>query len=397
MTILRVHENSAIKGGSEVYIRDVTTELEKRGVHNILLFIETQASGFKIFVNGEWRCDTTKRNLISALNSALKDFCIDLVHIHGLSAIAAIDYFLSHYKVVRTMHEPRMVCPGYSKFWMTDGIACPIKYGPHCLYHAYTQKCFRSRKPINVLKDYRRTEFEVKNAGKRYAAILTMSEFIRDEAIKGGLPPEKVICNPHFTKFDLPYSPFTGSKRIFLFVGRLIKHKGIYPLLDGVIPILKQDENNYLYIVGDGPLYGYVMGFVKRHCMKKQVRVEKWKSSAEISALMKEAYCVLFPSIYPEAFGLVGIEAGMHSKPVIGFNSGGISTWLKNGFNGYLLNQFSAQALQESLLKMMNHPNEYEKMSRNAWELASSYFSPKRHVEKLIEIYSACIDRKSPS
>lgn len=390
MTILRVHENASIKGGSEVYIRDVSIELEKLGISNILLFIEEQLQGYKIFLNREWICNIQKRDLVLTLDGILKDHNIDIVHVHGLSIIKAIDYLLSRYKVVRTMHEPRMVCPGYGKFWVTDGKSCTTKYGFHCFYHAYTQKCFRSRKPLNVLKDYRRTVFEVNNA-HRYAAILTMSEFIRREAIKGGIPANKVICNPHFTKFELPYLPFVGSKRQFLFIGRLIEHKGIHYMLDAMLPVLQNDSNNLLRIVGDGPLYTKVLDFVKDHQLHDQIIIEKWKSSGEVSVLMKKSYCLLFPSIYPEAFGLVGIEAAMHSKPVIAFNVGGVSTWLKDNFNGYLLDEVSAPALYSAIQKMIDNPEQYQLMSKNAWELASSYFTPKRHVGKLLEIYNKCI------
>ncbi|WP_152267594.1 glycosyltransferase family 4 protein [Agriterribacter humi] len=391
MTILRVHENPTIKGGSEVYIRDVSEQLESRGIKNILLFITEEQPGYRIFVNREWISNIPKEDLTITLDDILKDYKIDLVHIHGLSIVKAIEYMLSRYKVVRTMHEPRMVCPGYGKFWVTDGKPCTVKYGFHCFYHAYTQKCFRSRMPFNVFKDYQRTEFEVKNAGKRYAAILTMSEYIRNEAIIGGIPEEKVICNPHFTKFELPYLAFEERERKFLFVGRLIEHKGIYQLLDAILPVLQQNADTALQIIGDGPLYNYVMDFVKGHQLQHQIVVEKWKSSAEISTLMKTSYCVLFPSIYPEAFGLVGIEAAMHSKPVIAFNTGGVSTWLKNNFNGFLLNEVSADALRGSIQKMIDNPEQYKQMSKNAWELASSYFSPKRHVEMLIDIYLKCL------
>lgn len=386
MTILRVHENSVIKGGSEVYIRDVSSELEKHGIKNILLFIEDQGYEFKLFLNHKQLSKVRKRNLVYFLDQLLKKYPIDLVHIHGLSDIQTIDYFLSRYKVVRTMHEPRMVCPGYSKFWVTSGKPCMIKFGYHCFYHAYTQKCFRSRKPLSVLKEYKRVGFEVANA-KRYAAILTMSEFIRDEAIKGGIPAEKIICNPHFTKFKLPYSSFKQSKKIFLFIGRLIEHKGIRYLLSAALPVLQRHTDARLFIVGDGPLHHYVMDFIAKNQVGRQIIVEKWKSSSEISELMKKSYCILFPSIYPEAFGLVGIEAAMHSKPVIAFNVGGVSTWLKDQFNGFLLNEISTSSFSDAIQKMIDNPELYQKMARNAWELASSYFTSERHVSRLMEVY----------
>ena len=303
---------------------------------------------------------------------------------------SAIDYFLSRYKVIRTMHEPRMVCPGYSKFWVTSGTPCAIKFGYHCFYHAYTQKCFRSRKPLSVFNDFKRTEFEVANA-KRYAAILTMSEFIRNEAIHGGIPAEKVICNPPFTEFKLSFFPFEQKEKKFLFIGRLIEHKGVHHLLHAILPILQSDANNHLHIVGDGPLFHYVMDFIAKNQIQKQIIVEKWKTSAEISELMKKSFCVLFPSVYPEAFGLVGIEAGMHSKPVIAFNVGGVSTWLKDQFNGFLLDEVSTSSFSAATQRMIDNPELYQKMARNAWELANSYFTPERHVSMLMEVYHRCI------
>ena len=390
MTVLRVHENPAIKGGSEVYIRDVSLELEVRGIKNILLFIEAKKSTVSIYLNREHKTTVTQANLVHSLDKIIRNYSIDIVHIHGLSNPQAIDYFLSNFTVVRTMHEPRMVCPGYGKFLVASGKPRTVKFGLHCFYHAYTQKCFRSRNPLNVINAYRNTMFEVNDASKRYAAILTMSEFIRKEAIKGGINPDKVICNPHFTKFKLPYLPFEGTQKRFLFVGRLIEHKGIYQLLDAMLPVLQGSITNFLQIVGDGPLYKYVTNFINVHHLQNQIIVEKWKSSEDISALMKASYCVLFPSIYPEAFGLVGIEAGMHSKPVIAFNNGGVSTWLKDNFNGFLLDDVTADALRESIQRMINNPELYKQMSKNAWELASSFFSPKRHVEMLIEIYKKC-------
>lgn len=390
MTVLCVHENSAERGGSEVYIRDVSSELEKSGIKNILLFIEDHGYEFGIFFNHEQLPKIRKTNLIYFLDQLLKDYSIDLVHMHGLSDIQTIDYFLSRYKVVRTMHEPRMVCPGYSKFWVSSGKPCTIKFGYHCFYHAYSQKCFRSRKPLSVLKEYRRVEFEVANS-KRYAAILTMSEFIRNEAIKGGISADKVICNPPFTYFKLPFSPFEEMGKRFLFVGRLIEHKGIHYLLSAILPVLQRYTDARLYIVGDGPLYHYVMDFIDKNQVRGQIIVEKWKSSSEISELMKKSYCILFPSIYPEAFGLVGIEAAMHSKPVIAFNVGGVSTWLKDQFNGFLLNEISIFSFSDAIQKMIDNPGLYRKMSKNAWELASSYFTSERHISMLMEIYHRCI------
>ena len=69
--------------------------------------------------------------------------------------------------------------------------------------------------------------------------------------------------------------------------------------------------------------------------------------------ILHKSYVVLFPSIYPEAFGISGIEAMMRAKPVVAFNVGGVSTWLEHNKTGILvqsLNQMNTLQLLRKLL-----------------------------------------------
>ena len=51
-----------------------------------------------------------------------------------------------------------------------------------------------------------------------------------------------------------------------------------------------------------------------------------------IDNYLSRASVVVFPSIYPESFGIVGIEAMMRGRPVVGFDVGGVKDWLKNPY-----------------------------------------------------------------
>jgi glycosyltransferase involved in cell wall biosynthesis len=393
MTILHIHENVDIRGGSEVYIRDVMEELYKRGIGSIFLVVEKVKSHYKVYVNRILVCDIHQRKLTKTLTDILKDYRIDIAHIHGITDTQIIKYFLSRYKVIRMMHEPRLVCPGQGKFWAVQGKPCKKKYGLHCLFHAYSQRCLMSRMPLNVVKSYLNTQFEVKTASYIYKAIVVMSIYIKSEAIKAGIPAEKIILNPYFTKFKLPFSPFESKSKHFLFIGRLAEYKGVSYLLNAMYSILNKYNDVYLNIVGDGFLYSDIETFIFEKQLEGRIILEKWKSSEEISQLMKESYCILFPSIYPEAFGLVGIEAAMHSKPVIAFNSGGISTWLINDYNGYLLDEISVTNFSRSIEQIINIPlSDYCVMSKNAWEYANLHFTPQRHIDMLIDSYKKCME-----
>jgi glycosyltransferase involved in cell wall biosynthesis len=52
--------------------------------------------------------------------------------------------------------------------------------------------------------------------------------------------------------------------------------------------------------------------------------------------LFGEADLLVVPSIWPEPFGQVGPEAGLHGVPVAAFAVGGTPSWLTDGVNGRL-------------------------------------------------------------
>ena len=61
-----------------------------------------------------------------------------------------------------------------------------------------------------------------------------------------------------------------------------------------------------------------------------------WLERERIDTLMSDADLLVLPSLWPEPFALVGLEAARHHLPVAAFAVGGIPDWLRPGMNGYL-------------------------------------------------------------
>ena len=53
-------------------------------------------------------------------------------------------------------------------------------------------------------------------------------------------------------------------------------------------------------------------------------------------ALLAQSDLLVLPSLWPEPFALVGLEAARHRLPVAAYAVGGIPDWLTSGENGYL-------------------------------------------------------------
>jgi glycosyltransferase involved in cell wall biosynthesis len=100
--------------------------------------------------------------------------------------------------------------------------------------------------------------------------------------------------------------------------------------------------------------------------------------------LIEQADLLVVPSLWPEPFGLVGIEAGSQGLPAVAFDVGGISDWLIPGYSGELApgNPPTAGGLADAIARALSDPSHYADLSRGAREVAGR-FTLAEHVSKL--------------
>ena len=100
---------------------------------------------------------------------------------------------------------------------------------------------------------------------------------------------------------------------------------------------------------------------------------------------------VVVPSVWPEPFGIVGIEAMAYGKPVIAFDVGGISEWLEDGKTGFIIKLRDEAALAEKLNLLLQNPNLALRMGTQARESVEKRFVPDIHVERLLSIFNKAV------
>ncbi len=375
MRILHLHENADIRGGSEVYVYSLIPLLEELGHESTLL------------VPRRSKKDRFQYSLFTSDTNGIERYQPDVIHIHGLNAPKLIRWCLDRWPVIRMMHEPRLVCPGAGKFLYNSSRPCEGAFGWHCLLNAYTEKCVGTRRPSRVIRALRNTRFEVDFAAKEYQRIVVTSAFMEQTAIEGGIPPERLALVPYFAESLPEYSPWQGEQRSCLFVGRLSPTKGADLLIEACLPLFDKYSDFHLGIVGSGVMEAELQSRYASLVSKGQVRFHGWKTADEIAAFMQSSYMVAFPSIYPEAFGIVGIEAMHHSRPVVGFDSGGVSDWLKNDETGVLVPPKDVRALQDGIESLLVDRVKHERLCREAYQQANTHYTEQVHLKRLLSIY----------
>jgi glycosyltransferase involved in cell wall biosynthesis len=393
MKILHLHERTEIKGGVEIYISQLQKLLPLQQHDSYWLGIDEYGEINKVseFGKGIILETSDQKDILNFLESFIRRNAIDVINIHNIYNRDIIELCFSLLPVVKFSHSPVIVCPGGEKFWRYSEKPCEIKYGLHCFKHIYSQGC-ANRHPKRVIKAWSHVNFEVKSASKRYNTIIVMSDYIKNGLLECGIDDKKILCNPYFTHpvNYIPGKGNTGYKRL-LFIGRLISSKGPHLLITMFYDLAKENENVVLDIVGDGIMRSELETLARELGIANKVFFHGWLKHDEVNAKLTDCFLLVFPSIYPEAFGITGIEAMMHSKPVVGFDTGGVSTWLKNDVTGYLVERGNIKDMAAKVQLLINEPPVYERMSKDANEYALVHYSPHVHINKLLQVYNNCI------
>ncbi len=126
----------------------------------------------------------------------------------------------------------------------------------------------------------------------------------------------------------------------FVFLGKLQKEKGIETLLRAWEQAGIDGE---LVIAGDGPLRAVV-----EKAVGETVSYVGWADDARKAALLSTATALVFPSQWPETFGLVIAESLLAGCPVIA-TPDAAGSLVVDGVNGVVSASSSAEALAAAL------------------------------------------------
>jgi glycosyltransferase involved in cell wall biosynthesis len=103
----------------------------------------------------------------------------------------------------------------------------------------------------------------------------------------------------------------------------------------------------------------------------------------------------VLPSILPEPFGLVVIEAMASAKPVVATAPGGPSETVVNGETGFLVPPSDASAIARALEELLADPQKRASMGESGRFRAREVFALPRYVTEFEELYESVL-RETP-
>ena len=325
------------------------------------------------------------------VDDLLSQFDPNAIIIHGISFPAFILKLAQAAicPIYRYMHEPRMVCPGHGKFLYNSETICEKPFDYHCLASAYKEIC-APRNPKKLLDRFYNTRFELKQGYKYYTKIIVASEYMRKEAVIAGLPACRLFKIPPPMDIDpVPFRPIPSGLPRILFVGRISQTKGPHVLIRMLAPLLQRHPDWQLDLVGDGIIKNHCIRLADEFSISRQVNFHGWKSSDELEAFYYDCSLVVFPTLYPEAFGGVGLESFRYGRAVVAFDVGGVSEWLRDGVNGRLVQPGNQIKFAEAVEDLLSNIPKLNHIGQSSQKMIYDRFGPEVTFKRYCKIFQS--------
>ncbi|MGB2651008.1 MAG: glycosyltransferase family 4 protein, partial [Candidatus Omnitrophota bacterium] len=304
----------------------------------------------------------------------------DIVYFHHIFHSHLVEEVTKSFPTAAYLHGVGFTCPDRRRFLKSKGEPCEYPLSIFCQFHAYTQKCM-PRNPIKGVSAICNA-FKLKNAFKKVGKLVVPSHYLKDILIKNGFRKEQIEVISYFTFLPEKEQGISAEPPEVLFVGRIDESKGIMHFIK-VLELLKCDFK--AIVIGDGP----DIGKVREEAEKTGIKIEfkGYMKYEEMTQYYRSSSVVVFPSIYPETFGIVGIEAGAFERPIVAFNVGGVSEWLTDGENGFLIKPYDIEEMAEKVEMLLKNKDTAAKMGTRGREIVEQRFSPEVHIDKLLSAF----------
>ena len=350
MKILFVNEKCGYFGGVEQNIADTVEGLNSRGHECCLAYGEISARDpepYKALFLETFPCREIamiKQAAAQGLEDILDRVSPDVVYFHKIPTMKPYMHLHPKIRTVRMVHDHDLCCPRRHKYFMFNGRVCRHKLDGRCwLDGAFLARDASSRSGFALVSIARKREEMRRNY--HLHKLLVGSRFMREELLQNGFPEKKVFILPPVIRMENHSpSPVPEDPRI-LYVGQLIRGKGV----DLLLHALKRLTCDFkATIVGTGNALSKLKALCSEMGLDDRVEFSGWVRNQDLGHFYSKARVVVVPSRWPEPFGMIGLEAMHHGRPVVAFDVGGIPDWLEHMKTGMLVPEQDVGGLWQS-------------------------------------------------
>lgn len=170
-------------------------------------------------------------------------------------------------------------------------------------------------------------------------------------------------------------------ERMLLFVGRIEPLKGIDTLMQAIAVMKPNNLRVCLSVIGGEPEVGSEMEnneMLRLQDLRQNIGLDDLvaflgkRRQDTLPYYYSAAEVVVLPSFY-ESFGMVALEAMACGTPVVASQVGGLAFLVQDGETGFTVPVDDPNALAERLTELLENPDLHQRMGKCAVEFAQDY------------------------
>lgn len=202
-----------------------------------------------------------------------------------------------------------------------------------------------------------------------------------------GIVKNKQVVMVHGSGVNLdkfPVEPLPDEPS-FLFVGRLVRGKGVMDYLEAARIVKRSHPESEFVLVGpyDTNPTALMPKDIQPYIEDGTVRYEGERRPDEICRYMEACSCFVLPSYYGEGTPKSALEALATGRPLIVADAVGCREVVRAGVNGFLVPPRDPNAIADAMTRLIEEPELAMKMGRSSRRMAENVFDVRR-VNELI-------------
>ncbi len=303
------------------------------------------------------------------------------------------------------VHSPGEYCPSGTRFLMRAMKPCTIRPGVvPCTLHGLRDGCFFNatgdpQSPRMAYHAFRKLDDIAKRVYPNASAIIAQGPFVAGELrtllgaqhpasrrIRSLLPP--VDVSPTDDEHATP-TRRRGEKAEIVVCGRLQPIKGIDQAIEALSEVSTPTK---LIIVGEGPYRAHLEALAAKAPERHEIEFCGWLDQKDLSEIYRRADLLVFPSRWPEPFGLVGIEALRFGTPVVAYDVGGVSDWLLRSEGGLLVRGGDPVALGRAVDDFLRNEERRNQHGAQGKQFVREHFGTDPYVDALRSLIDEAIE-----
>jgi len=193
---------------------------------------------------------------------------------------------------------------------------------------------------------------------------------------------ETTVANDTSLNFYTPIVNRLDSNINLLFLGRIVKSKGIQIAIDIIRKINENSDRVTLHVLGDGP----DLDEIKSSAINEKIIFHGYLKGEEKYRIISNCHILLLPTLYKEGLPNAILESMLFGLAIFSTKVAGIPDIMQESINGFIINPGNLNECVEKVMNLIDNQSLLIKISETNHIKAKGAFVPEVVRKRLLKI-----------